>query len=101
MGVALLTAEGQNVDAFDSQRSFQRLGDRVYERLDTEVLGKRKVAAELLDVPPRGDDRVAQEGRIPRQERDGLVIGVDGAVAVLRISREVRIHETGTHLGPL
>jgi len=76
--VALLAAQAQAVHPLDRHDLGHRPGNPAHHALQRQVLLLAQPADPVFGVAFRGDDAVAQQRRLPGQERDGgsVLIGI-------------------------
>jgi hypothetical protein len=59
------------------------------------------VADPVFDVPPGGDDAIAEQRWLPGQERDRGGVLIDVVMEIIRMSGQDRAHEARALTGPL
>jgi hypothetical protein len=77
VAVPRLAAEAHEVEPFGGQLLSDRLAHQVHQALQCEVLLHPEVGGHLLPVGPWGDQRGAEQRRVPSEEGNGVVVGPD------------------------
>jgi hypothetical protein len=98
---ALLAARAQAVHPLDRHDLSHCPGNPVYHALQRQVLLLAEPADPVFDVVPGGDDAVAQQRRLPGQERDRGSVLIDIVMRIVRMPGQDRAHETRALAGPL
>ena len=95
MGVCILAAEREDINSFNIQDGSDGFRDRIYYRLQSQIVCKREIACCLFEVHLWADKHVAQQRRKSVQERDCKVVFEHNEMSKCRVSGNKTANETG------
>jgi hypothetical protein len=101
VSVALLAAQAQAVHPLDRHDRGHRPGNPVHDALQRQILLLAQPADPVFDVALGGDDAVAQQRRLPGQERDRARVLIDIVMGIARMPGQDRAHEARALARPL
>lgn len=93
VAIAALTAQRQDVHAFDIQDGSHGLGNREDDRLKPQIFLLAEIARDLLQMRFRANQNVADEGWVLVQESDGEIVFEHDVVSKSAITRHKATYE--------